>query len=148
LTGRSTVDSGAATMKMIRRTRITSMNGVTLISWASPYSSSSSKPPSAIDAPIGLLRRARGEGTVGAVQIARQQPAGRSRGAPDQFGVAPRHAREVVVDDDRRNGGDKAERGREQRLGDAGRHHREVGGLRLRNPDEAVHDAPHGAEQA
>jgi len=41
--GRSTVDSGAATMKMIRRTRMTSMNGVTLISWVSAKSSSSSR---------------------------------------------------------------------------------------------------------
>ena len=32
----STVASGAATMKMMSSTSITSMNGVTLISWASP----------------------------------------------------------------------------------------------------------------
>ncbi len=41
-TGRSTVESGAATMKMISSTSITSMNGVTLISWVSPKSSASS----------------------------------------------------------------------------------------------------------
>jgi hypothetical protein len=36
----STVESGAATMKMISSTRITSMNGVTLISEISERSSS------------------------------------------------------------------------------------------------------------
>ncbi|MCY1245363.1 hypothetical protein D9M72_585100 [compost metagenome] len=36
----STVASGAATMKMINSTSITSMNGVTLISWFSDRSSS------------------------------------------------------------------------------------------------------------
>ncbi len=41
LTATSTVASGAATMKMISSTRITSMNGVTLISWVSAKSSPS-----------------------------------------------------------------------------------------------------------
>ena len=50
--GRSTVDNGAATMKMISRTRMTSMNGVTLISCDSAKSPSSSRSCSAIDAPI------------------------------------------------------------------------------------------------
>ena len=39
-------------------------------------------------------------------------------------------------------------RGGEQRFGDAGRDHGEVGGLRFRNADKAVHDAPDGAEQS
>jgi hypothetical protein len=38
-TATSTVESGAATMKMISSTSITSMNGVTLISWFSSRSS-------------------------------------------------------------------------------------------------------------
>ena len=42
----------------------------------------------------------------------------------------------------------RPKRGRQQRLGDAGRHHRQIGGVRLRDADEAVHDAPHRAEQA
>jgi hypothetical protein len=37
-------------------------------------------------------------------------------------------------------------RGRQQGFGDAGRYDREVGGLRLRDADEAVHDAPNRAE--
>src|SRR6516164_7379499 len=36
----------------------------------------------------------------------------------------------------------------QQLLGDAWRNHREVGGMRFRDADEAVHDAPDGAEQA
>jgi hypothetical protein len=39
LTLTSTVASGAAIMKMISSTRMTSMNGVTLISWMSSSSS-------------------------------------------------------------------------------------------------------------
>jgi hypothetical protein len=35
----STVESGAAIMKMIKRTRMTSMNGVTLISCVLPIAS-------------------------------------------------------------------------------------------------------------
>ena len=41
----------------------------------------------------------------------------------------------------------KPDRGRQQRLGDARRDDREIGRLRLRDADEAVHDAPDGAEQ-
>ena len=44
-TGTSTVDSGAATMKMMSSTSITSMNGVTLISCVSEMSSSSCRRP-------------------------------------------------------------------------------------------------------
>ena len=43
---------------------------------------------------------------------------------------------------------DQTDGGGEQRLGDAGRHDREVRGLRLRNPDETVHDAPDRTEQS
>ena len=54
-TGTSTVASGAAIMKMISSTRITSMNGVTLISWVSAKSSPSC--PRRIA--TALLRRSR-----------------------------------------------------------------------------------------
>ena len=49
---------------------------------------------------------------------------------------------------DRRNSGDEAEGGGEQRLGDARRDDGEVRRLRFGDADEAVHDAPHGAEQS
>src|SRR5262249_20259081 len=45
-------------------------------------------------------------------------------------------------------GGRQSQRGREQGLGDARRHHREIGGMRFRDADEAVHDAPDRPEQA
>jgi hypothetical protein len=54
-----------------------------------------------------------------AIKIARQQPAGRSRCAPDQLDVAFRHACEVIVDDDCGNRRDQTKRRREQGLGDA-----------------------------
>ena len=85
---------------------------------------------------------------MGTIEIARQQPSRGARGTADQFHVALGDASEVVVDDDGGNGCDQTDGGGKQRLGDAGGHHREVRGLRLRNPDEAVHDAPDRAEQS
>ena len=67
---------------------------------------------------------------------------------PTRFHIAFGRARKIIVDDDRRDRGGKADGGRQQRLGDARRHDREIGGLRLGNPDEAVHDPPDRAEQA
>ena len=147
----STVASGAAIMKMISSTRITSMNGVTLISWTS----SSSSPPwsrrtlmagySAADrAPA--VGRALLEGA--AIEIAADDAQDLGGGVGVQRAIAGDPAREHVVHHHRRDRRDQAERGRQQRLGDAGRDHREIGGVRLRDADEAVHDAPHGAEQA
>src|SRR5204863_2339512 len=130
--GRSTVASGAATMKMIKSTSITSMNGVTLISWVSAKSPSSSNSLPAIETAIALLRRRAGAAAdMGAVKIARQQPRRRARGTVDELKVALRHPREVIVDDDRGDRGDEADRGRQQRFGNAGRDNRKVRGLRL-----------------
>src|SRR3954451_2738946 len=127
-------------MKMIRSTSMTSMNGVTLISCASANSSSSSNPPSAIEAPMALLRRARMRaGTdMGAVEIARQQPASRARRAAHPFEIGFGHPRKMVVDDDGGDRRDQADSGGEQRLGDARRDHGEIGGLRFRDADKTV----------
>src|SRR5215470_18369359 len=95
-TGRSTVESGAATMKIMRRTRTTSINGVTLISWVSPKSSSSST--SVNVTPIVLLRRAAYRPRAHAVEIARQLPRDRATRPSHQIEVAFRDAREMVVD--------------------------------------------------
>src|SRR5437762_10766874 len=57
-------------------------------------------------------------------------------------------ARQFVVGDDRRDRRDEAERGREQRLGDAGRDDGETGVFRGGDRLEAVHNAPDRAEQA
>src|SRR5262245_14990012 len=62
--------------------------------------------------------------------------------------VARDRAREDVIDHHGRDGGGKPESGGQQRLGNARRDHCEIGGLRLRDADEAVHDAPDGPEQS
>ena len=65
------------------------------------------------------------------VEIAADQPQHLGGGIADQRAIAGDRAREHVVDHHGRDGGGKPESGRQQRLGDARRHHREVGGLRL-----------------
>src|SRR6202022_2152363 len=84
---------------------------------------------------------------MGSVEIARQQPCRGARGTAHQFEIGFGDAREMIVDDHRRDRGDQPDRGGEQRLGDTGCDHGKIGGLRLRDPDKAVHDAPHRAEQ-
>src|ERR1700750_1146552 len=96
----------------------------------------------------GLLRCAHVRTGMAAVEIARQQTGGDARGAAHLLEIGFGGAREVIVDDDGRDRGDEADRGRQQGFGDAGRYDREVGGLRLRDADETVHDAPDRAEQA
>ena len=54
------------------------------------------------------------------------------RGVAQQRAIAGDDAGQMIVDHDRRDRGDEPERGRQQRLGDAGRDHREVGGVRFR----------------
>src|SRR5262245_30973132 len=138
-------------MKMISSTSITSMNGVTLISWVSAKSPSSSNSLPAIETAIALLRRRarhRAAADMGAGEITRQQPRRSARGAVDQVEITLRHAREVGVDDDRRECGDEADRGCQQCFGDTGRDDRKIGGLRLRDADEGIHDAPDRAEQS
>jgi len=66
----------------------------------------------------------------------------------DQRTVMGSRARQHVIDHDGGDGGDEAERGRKQSLGNTGRHDGEVRRMRLRDADEAVHDAPNRAEQA
>src|SRR5262249_44472834 len=141
----STVARGAATMKMINSTSITSMNGVTLISWVSTRSSSSR----AMRMDIGssaLFCRARQRHAL-PIEIAAHVPHHLRRRVRQKCAIAGDRAREHIVDDDGGDSGDEAERGREQRLGDAWRDHREIRRMRLRDADEAVHDAPDGAEQ-
>src|SRR3954468_20166949 len=137
----STVARGAPNMKMMRRTSITSMNGVTLISWVS------SRLPSSSAVPIALLRGF-GERQMAPIEVAAGEPHHLGAGVGEERPISADGAREHVVDDHRRNGSREAEGGCQQRLGDAGRHHGEIGGVRLGDADEAVHDAPYGAEQA
>src|SRR5690606_2538689 len=99
----STVASGAATMKMISSTSITSMNGVTLISWFSTRSSFSALE---LRLPAMVLLRCAGrplmsrDGTV--VEVAADETLHCSRCVAEQELVAGDRARERVVDHDGR----------------------------------------------
>src|SRR5882757_6302765 len=120
------VISGAATMKMISSTSMTSTIGVILISRCVRH-----VPPSR---PLVDLARQDGRKLVGETF----QPLR----LPVHLG------NELIVENSRRNGGDKADRGGKQRLRDAGGHHRQRGVFRGRDRLEARHDAPDGSKQA
>src|SRR3954452_5867860 len=155
-TPRSTVASGAATMKMISSTSITSMNGVTLISWASARSSSLPRARIPNRAPMtALLRGACGAGRATAAietalktSLAADQQQQLRRGVAEQRAIRRDRTRQIIIDHDRRDGRDQPERGRQQRLGNSRRDHREVGGVGLGDADKGIHDAPHRAEQS
>src|ERR1019366_1775625 len=150
-TPRSTVASGAATMKMISSTSITSMNGVTLISCASTRSSSAARarPPNLAPSlePMILLRSARDARRAAAALAADQQQHLR-RGVTEQRAIGRDRTRQMIVDHDCRDCRDQAQRGRQQGFGNAGRDHGEICGVRLGDADEGVHDAPYRAEQS
>ena len=69
------------------------------------------------------------------------------RGVRQRVVIAGDGAREDIIDNHGRNGGDEPDGGGEQGFGDAGRDDREVGRMRLRDADKRVHDAPDGAKQ-
>jgi hypothetical protein len=82
------------------------------------------------------------------VEIAADEVHDQRRCVANQRAVVRGRSRQDVVDHHGRNSGHKPQRGCEQRLGDAWRHYREICGVRLRDADEAVHDAPDRAEKA
>src|SRR4051812_23854890 len=108
-------------MKMISSTSITSTIGVTLISLITglrrcprlPTATPPLGPPAPTQSPLGrfvdLPRQDRGKFVGEALQ-------------PLRLLVHLGH--ELVIENRRRDGGNKADRGREQGLGDAGRHNR------------------------
>ena len=96
----------AVTMKMMRRTRTTSTSGVTLIS-AMRSSSSPPSPVPATYAPPGRALEVRDRGVA-------------ERGRA--LGGAAERALEEVVRDDRGERDEEADRGRDERLADAGHH--------------------------
>src|ERR1700675_1830828 len=106
LTPISTVASGAATMKMMSSTRMTSMNGVTLISCWISNSSPPEREPRRIA--ITLLRSARQCRHATGLAAPDHQNELRRRVA-EQRAVAADHPRKMVVDHDRRNRGDQPE---------------------------------------
>src|SRR5579871_4731947 len=99
-------------MKMISSTSITSMNGVTLISWTSsrsalPWSRRTlMAPPPSLGG--GRQRRA---AERAAVEIAAHQPQHLGRGVAELRAVAGDRAREDVVDHHRRDRGREPEGG-------------------------------------
>src|SRR5262249_14198661 len=118
--GTPTVSSGADTMKMINSTSITSTIGVTLISAITglrrcrrlPTMTPAPPPPAAISpssAFVDLPRQDRGE-------IVRK--------ALPPLPLPVHIGAEFVIESVRLDGGNEADRGREQGLGDAGRHNR------------------------
>ena len=131
-------------MNTISSTSMTSTNGVTLISLMTARRRRllPAARCRADDARrhICPLTRARRSAATGSPRIRRQNP--QPLRLPVHLGD------ELIVENSRRNGGNEADRGREQRLGDAGRNHRQRGVLRGRNRLEAGHDAPDRAEQA
>src|SRR5881409_3363594 len=131
--GRSTSEAGftmaeVVIMKMMRRTRNTSVSGVTLISATMrprvcPLNSAMAPP----------RRRDRLD-----------QP----RAADAERPVDALHAvLEVVVEDERDDADGEAERGGDERLGDAARHHAEAARADDRHAMEGAHDADHRAEE-
>src|SRR5260370_13002500 len=121
----STVARGAATMKMINSTSITSMNGVTLISWVSTRSSSSRA--IRMDMRYSKLFRSVRQRQALAIEIAAHVSDHLRGSVREQRAIAGDRAREHVLDDDRGHRRDEPQCGREQRLADAWRHHREIG---------------------
>src|SRR6266850_2224124 len=126
------VMSGAVTMKITSSTSITSTYGTMLISCIGPRLRSAGMGKSA-PLPHGLPLEDVRELLHEALEAVAQ--------AVDVMRVA-------VIGHDRRDGGEEADRGGDQRLGDAGRDLRERRLLHVRKAAERVHDAPHRAEEA
>ena len=79
---------------------------------------------------MGVLLRRRATRQLGAVEIAADEPHHLRRGIAEQARGMRSRAGQYVVDHDRGDRGDKAERGRQQGFGDAGRDDREIGRVR------------------
>src|SRR5476649_2359216 len=167
--GTPTVNSGAETMKMISNTSITSTIGVTLISaitarrrprrppppdepamfiamiWCSQYTAPHAVCPGhdLVRKPVSTFRR-----SCPLVDLARQDCRKFIGETFQPLGLPVHLGGELIIENSRRNGGDKADRGGKQRLRDARSHHRQRGILGGGDRLEARHDPPDGAEQA
>src|SRR4051794_480672 len=146
--GTPAVSSGAATMKMIRRTSMTSMNGVMLMSAMGALRPLRRRLPPPDDAPWSAPAMSRPSGRQPLVDLPRQD--GRELvGEALEPRLLLRHLGvELVVGDDGRDRRDESHGGCEQRLRNAGRDRRERGVFRCGDRLEGGHDAPDRAEQA
>src|SRR5258706_15221796 len=132
---------GAAIMKMMSSTSITSTSGVTLMS-AITGSSSPFSPPrlKAISLPLKWNQVRSGE--IPLCQVEELEHEVLHPGAKPAQVLG-----EVVVGDEGRNGGGEAGGGVDQRLGDAGGHGHDRGRALQADVVERLHDAPHGAKK-
>src|SRR5689334_5642562 len=149
------VIKGAATMKMISSTSITSTIGVTLISAITAARRRPRRPPPPPAEPamfiamILLSRCARHLPSSRPLVDLAGQDGRKLVGEAFQALRLPVHfGSELIIENGRRDGGDKTDGGRKQRFRDAGRHRRKRGVFRGRDRLEARHDAPDGSEQA
>src|SRR5262249_16869379 len=119
--GTPTVSSGADTMKTIRSTSMTSTNGVTLISLITARRPRLPRPPD--DPPTTFAAITRPRPLSPLVDLPRQDR-GEFVGKPFKALRLPVHlGNELIVENRRRDGGNKTNRGRKQRFGNAGRDH-------------------------
>src|SRR5262245_50130215 len=125
---------GAASMEMMRRTSMTSTSGVMLISAIARWRPDR-PPPFPTDAPTSAPPA---EHPVDQVRAELVHP-----GFEES-----KLAHEVVVADERRDRGEEARGGRDERLGDAGRVRGERRGAGDADAVERVHDPPDRAEEA
>src|SRR5208283_4496803 len=130
------VIKGAATMKTISRTSITSTSGVTLMSAMGAESNSESCLRSAKAIAVSFLGKLAGE-----LHLEHADEGG------EASAIGGDVAADAVVEDHGGNGGDEPERGCKQGLGDARRHDGEARVVGGGDALEGVHDAPNRAEQ-
>src|SRR3546814_561998 len=119
-------------MNTMNSTSMTSTKGVTLISLSGRYRRLAPRLPRR---PLAGIRVAAMRSAL-LVQLARHDRAELAGEGLQPSGVAPEVVRQLVVADHRRNRGDQAERGGEQRLGDARRPPR-MAGVRERTAPNA-----------
>src|SRR5271168_5244310 len=131
-------------MNTISSTNMTSTNGVTLISLMTARRRPLFRPPddalttlAAITVPSPPL-----------VDLPRQDRRKLVGETFQPLRLAVHLGTELIIENSRRNGGNEANRGRKQRLGDAGRNDGQRRIFGRRNRLEAGHNAPNRAEQA
>src|SRR5262249_355051 len=146
--GTPTVSSGADTMKMMSSTSITSTMGVTLISLMTARRRWRRRPTCAVGTPAPLLPPTPAPRppppSPPLVDLARQDRGEFVGKALHPLRLLVHLGDELVIENRRRDGGNKADCGRKQRLGDARSDHRERGVFRGGDRLEARHDAPDG----
>src|SRR3954453_2672367 len=130
--GTPTVSSGADTMKMMSSTSITSTIGVTLISAMTGLRRLRRPPPPdelATFMPMVCCPNVPSHYTcrrsAPLVDLTRQDGRKFIGEAFQPLGLPVHLGGELIVENSGRNGGDKADSGRKQRLRDTGRHHRQ-----------------------